>query len=274
MSGIGFGLKGARRGVSASSGGSGGPTYTAEAASYFAAMTVQPDAARKGLLDTLIAGLKADGLWTRLDWLAICASHDEQAGRINAINPAQVASAPVAPSFTADRGFTGNGTTQYLDTGWNPLTASSPKFTQNSSHMGVWIGTDLDSSTKYELGQTNRASICGRTVSSMRVLASGSSAITAAISPSTAIGHSAWSRRSSSDTELYKNGASVATSVFASVALLNVNFLICATNGTGPVASQFSNRRVQAAHWGSGLSDADVAKLQSRLAAYMTAVGA
>lgn len=90
--------------------------YDPDAQAYFAAMTVQPSAARKDLINALIVGLKADGIWPRIQWLSLLASHSEQAGRLNIKTPAQIASAVNSPVFTVDRGFAGDGATTYLDT--------------------------------------------------------------------------------------------------------------------------------------------------------------
>ena len=95
----------------------GGPSYSAEAEAYFAAMSVAPDATRKGLLAALIDGLVADAVWSELLWLSIGASHDAQAARINAKTPAQVATVSGIPVFTADQGYKGDNSAAYLDSG-------------------------------------------------------------------------------------------------------------------------------------------------------------
>lgn len=254
-------------------GGASGPSHDSAASAYFAAMSVQPDATRKGHLNTLIAGLKADGIWTKLDWLAICAAHDEQAGRVNAVNPAQVATAPVAPTFTTDRGFTGNGTTQYLDSGWNPVTAGSPKFVQNDAHMGVWCGTDATAFNYCDVGYYGRSMVVARSGTNLSTYPNAAGGATAALSPATSVGHSLWTRRGAASVEMYKAGASIGTSTIASAAPLSANFFICAGSSGGAPAG-FSPRRIQAVHWGSQLSGSEAAALYGRLAAYMTAVGA
>ena len=122
----------------------GGVSYEAEALTYFAAMSVAPDDTRKGHLNTLIASLKTAGVWAKLDGLYIMAAHDAQAARVNAVNPASVATANGTITFTTDRGYAGNGTTGYLNTGFNPTTAPSPKYARNSAHMGAWSRTAVN----------------------------------------------------------------------------------------------------------------------------------
>ncbi len=247
------------------------PSYAPETTAYLAAMAVQPGLARAALLDALIVGLKADGLWAKLDWLMICAAHDEQAGRINAANPAQIASAPVAPTFTTDRGFTGNGSTQYLNSGFDPASGSQ-KFTQNDAHMGVWIGTNVQSSAQFDLGNT-RATIVTRTSGGLQVRHNNATGVTKALGAATSVGHSVWTRTGATASEMFKEGASIGTDTAASVNPTTGGFLICAASNSGTPGS-FSTRRVQAAHWGSKLASGEVAMIRTRLAAYMSAVGA
>jgi hypothetical protein len=250
--------------------------YSAEATTYFAGMSVQPDDTRKTALAALIDGLKTDGVWIKLDWLAICAAHDEQAGRVNAITPAQVMTVGSAPTFTTDRGFTGNGSSQYLDSGFNPTTASSPKYVRDSASMGVWCGSNVDAATQSDIGNS-QSTIKSRTSSSVRVLPNQSTALTIAMGSATSIGHAAFSRTGASAGSVYKNGASIGTFSNASSALINAPFLVCARNNstTGTVTpAEYSTRRIQAVHWGQQLSDAETLAMYNRLATYMTAVGA
>lgn len=92
--------------------GPGGPSFETEAQTLFAAMSVEPDAARKTLINDLIAGLKADGIWAELDLLYVKAAHDAQAGRLNWKNPGTFDLIEVnSPAFHTDRGYTGDGST-------------------------------------------------------------------------------------------------------------------------------------------------------------------
>ena len=47
-----------------------------------------------------------------------------------------------APTFTAYEGFTGNGTTQYIDCNWNPA-ANGVNYTQNSASQIIYIRTNI-----------------------------------------------------------------------------------------------------------------------------------
>ena len=249
------------------------PSYDADAQTYFDAMTGPATESVKGIVDALVRGLKDDGNWTFLDWLSLSAAHDSQAGLINLKNPTQVATLVNAPTFTTDRGFTGDGATSYIDFGWNPTTASSPNFVQNDASMGVWIGTDATSGTQYDMGTSTRHSINSHVGSNQaRFYPNQTSAATVAIPANTGVGLSAWTRRGASATETYKNGTSLGDGATASGALFAGNFFGLATNNVASVGNPvfFSTRRMQAAFWGAQRSDAQMLTIYNRLLAYMT----
>jgi hypothetical protein len=252
------------------------PTYSAQATAYFDAMSMQPDATRKGLLDTCISALVTAGIWAKLDWLSIMAAHDAQAARLNAITPAQAMTAVATPTFTTDRGYTGNGSSSYLDTGWNPSSASPKVMAQNSCSMFSWAGTNTTGSTKRDVGVTSRLTINSRSTSSAIVNMNSTTAATISLPASTSIGFTSWSRTGASASEAYKNGASIGTSAAASTALVNGNIFVCAANDSNAIGTPtgFSDRRIQAVGWGAALTAADHLALNNALATYMTAVGA
>lgn len=99
------------------------PAYEPEALALFARMTTPPDARRKGLINTLIAGLKHAGVWSRLDAFYMLAAHTAQAACLNWVADAYNLTPVNNPAFEVDRGYTGNGLNAYLDTGFNPVTS-------------------------------------------------------------------------------------------------------------------------------------------------------
>lgn len=246
--------------------------YIAESVAYFAAMSSAPDATRKTALNTLIAALKTAGVWAKLDALYIMAAHDAQAARVNALDPASVATVNGTLTFTTDRGYAGNGSTGYLNTGWNPTTASSPKYTQNSAHMGVWNRTVSGNGT--DVGITNYALIRSNYFGTARTYTNQNGVIDI---PAGGVGHFLWTRRTSTSVEGYKNATSGVTSGFGSSAIINAPFLIAAANShtTGGVtAADFSGNQLPFVHWGAQLSAGEITALYNALDTYKTAVGA
>ena len=125
--------------------------FSDEATALFAAMSVQPDAARKALINSFIVALKTAGIWSELDLLYVMAAHDAQAAQLNWKAPAANTLSPQnSPTFTTDRGYQGNGTTSYLTAGTN--FSALTNYQQNDAVLGVWSLTDLDHATAREAG--------------------------------------------------------------------------------------------------------------------------
>lgn len=255
--GLGFGRMGVQ----------GGAKFDAASLTLFAAMSTPPTAARKVQIDTAIKSIKASGAWTLLDALWVLAAADSQAAYLNWKNPATftLVETGTAPTFTADRGVTGNGTTSGL-TGPN-LSTFGGQFSLNNAHLGVWCGTDV-LETAGETANSTAVIQSHQGASNMRSRLNDSTLTNSTISPATAIGHSCISRDNSANYAVYKSGALINTVVVASTAIANAAMGVCFA-GTG-----FSTKRVQAAHVGAALSALQVASINSALSTYMTAVGA
>lgn len=88
-----------------------------EASALVGRFTADPGATRRGQIDTLIGALKTAGVWSKIDVLQVYAAHDAQASLLNWKSASYTASSPAMPTFTADRGYAGNGATMYLDAG-------------------------------------------------------------------------------------------------------------------------------------------------------------
>ena len=242
----------------------------AEAAAYVGAMTVTPNNTRKGLIDTLIGGLKTDGVWAKLDWLLLLAAHDEQAGRLNAANIAKIATAVNTPTFTVDKGYAGDGVSQHLDLGESLQTGSN--FTQSAASIGSWTN----------LGTANGASPFGNTASGANnrayvlIPASGNETFrmndttseTFRASTGTAIGHRTLTREAVAIKRGYFNGSQVANLTTSSVSL-GANTATVLRR-----AVTYSTSREAAYYSGGALTATEVLALHNRLNTYLTAIGA
>src|SRR5712664_2840319 len=65
----------------------------------------------------LICGLVTDGVYSTLDALYIFATNTTTTANLNLISTNFGLTGATPPTFSADHGYTGNGTTQFLDTG-------------------------------------------------------------------------------------------------------------------------------------------------------------
>ena len=252
--------------VTGSSGsGSESSSFDSAATTYFAAMTTQPDLARKALISVLISGLKADGVWSKIGWLSLLASHDAQAARLNAKDPTQAFSVVGSPSFTADRGYrdaAGSGS-NYLDSG--VTLGSSGLASQNSLFVASWLRSDGSASWRGAVG--THTTPLAYIISSDSVLygsAGDGGNLTYSTSPQ---GFAVISRTDSATKKLYKNGVLVASDTSGTISLTTGNMRALSTafgtDGTHMVAA-----------WGAGLSATDVSNLYNRLNTYLTAIGA
>jgi hypothetical protein len=97
---------------------------------------------RQTIVDNLIVGIKSDGIWTKFDRLWLLAAENSQSA-LTDIKAASLATVINSPTFTADRGYKGNGAGSgtYIDSNFNPTTATSPQFVQNSACIFGWDNT-------------------------------------------------------------------------------------------------------------------------------------
>lgn len=250
----------------------GWKAYTSEASALFARMSLQPSSTRKNEIDTLIGALVSAGVWAKLDALYVFAAHDAQAAVLNWKQDLYNCTPIDDPQFDTDLGFTGDGTSSYLDTGFNPDTATSPNFLQDNSSMGVWSGTEVNA-TQYDCGSTS-AAIVSRASSNALTRSSSPSSDTWALPAETSIGLTMFSRSDGDGYVAQRDTAAATSIVRASVALQSLPFYILARSNAGPVAANHSARRIQACFFGGSLTSGQRNSLYIALNTYMTAVGA
>lgn len=252
---------------------SGSPAYQAESLTLFAAMTSVPTVGRKRQINALIVALKAAGVWTQLDLLYVLAAADSQAARLNWVSPATFTLNPVsAPTFTADRGYAGDGAASYLDTAWDPAT-NATKLTQNSAHIGSFtisnntvIGGDFGSGTSNFLAvraRTQAGAIIRANCSATQLV--GLAGQGPAVPPVYVMGNR---QNDAANQILYRNGVLETSAAGASAALTTIDLNI------GRVNSVFTPRQVGACHVGGALTDPQAAAVYAALHTYMIAVGA
>lgn len=243
--------------------------YDPDTQAALAAMSVQPNAARTKLYDDLLVGLKADGVFPLLDWLIMCAAHDAQAGRVNLVNPSRIASAINSPTFTVDRGYTGDGGTAYLSTGqaWG---TSSSKFSRNDAALGVWVNVAGARSQTSPIGMegTNNSQLVLNSSGNhvMRLNTTGSSS--GVSDPSPRAGNRVIIRRDAANISFYTNGQFLEERPSTSVNPSSAAGSILRGSGT------YADDGVAAAYAGAALSAAQIAALHTRLSTFLTAIGA
>ena len=233
-------------------------------------MTVQPSKSRKALADRLIRTLITAGIWPKLDVLQIYAAHDEQAARLNWVSASYTATAVNSPTFTVGRGFNGNGTTSYLDTTFNPVTAVGAKYLRDSAFLGIWPLTDsaINANDVGTFNGSTGANLAARLTGNLFNGFANGGALTADTSP-TSRGFFAWSRPNSSTADKFINDTRVRTQASASVAMNSLSFYVGGINQNGAFSGP-NPRQYACVVIGGALSVAEVAVLYAAIRAYLS----
>lgn len=177
----------------------------------------------------------------------------------------------VSGDYSETTGLTG-GTSKYIGTGFNP--SSIPN--TNSWHMGAYVRTGSDASTHLMGVQTG--------VGDTALLVSfagtsywdswNSSTGRCSTADSAGTGLYIGTRTTSSASNLYKNGTSIASTAGAVGTPPNADLVVHAFNDSGASGIiSFTARTVALYTMGSGLSATDVANYYKAVQAYQTAMG-
>jgi hypothetical protein len=237
-------------------------------------MNVQPSGARAAVIDAAIVSLKNAGVWTKLDVLWLLAAHDSQAGLLNWVSPSTLAlTAQNAPTFATDKGYTGDGISSYLSSGFTPG-FNSAQAIQDDNHLGIWVLTSVGATTQTDIGN-DKYSIVPRTSTAtvINVRDSSTTANSNTVPSGNSIGHTLANRTGGAGYDVYKNASNLVTATQASVAPGNTGgFAVLARNAAGTPAG-FSTRQVAAAHAGKSLTAQNITDLYSALSTFLTALG-
>ncbi len=240
-----------------------------ETNTLLAAMTSPQPGNRRLTINRLIAALKQSGVWAKLDLLYVLAAGDSQAAGINWKTPgAFTLSAVNAPAFTADRGYTMNGTTQYLDTGWDAAT-NAVAMSRDSAHYADYVRSGTLNSGGFGTGTAIYTEIIALPAGNQDIrVNSGNGSTGQGGNP----GLPVWwlgVRRDGANQRGYFNGVFKTNGAIASDPLSNndLNIGRCQT-------TSFDDYQHMAVHCGAQLSDGEIAATYAALNAYRQAVGA
>lgn len=105
-----------------------------------------PSASQRVLQNQLMIDLKAAGVWSKLDTFAVFATDGNSDFALIDWKRLSQYTAVNSPTFTTNSGFSGNGTSAYVNTNFNPST-SGVNYTLNNASR-IMFG-DLPSDTAY-----------------------------------------------------------------------------------------------------------------------------
>lgn len=231
-------------------------------------MTPAPSAARAIIINNLVVALKAADIWAYLDLLYLTASFSSQSARLNWVSSNYTLTPVGAPTFVADQGYQGDGSTSYCGSGYLPAT-NGVNWTVNDASNWMWTRTN-SSETNADIGAGTGfiTAIIARDVGGSIGALVNRTGTNLAVAVPTSVGLSGAQRRSANDERLWKDGVEIATGSAAAGGRPSSEFRIC---GRSP--SSYSNRQISFAAAGASLAGKEAA-FYAAINTYMQAVGA
>jgi len=251
-------------------------SYHSEIGLYITGLTTALSSTQKGKLNTLVnslkTGLSITNLSDSFDVLRVLAGETSESSLKNIVKDAHHATAVNSPTFAAFEGFTGNGTSSYINEQYNPST-DKVRYALDSSSYGLYLRSvsSAPASTMYN-GAINAASerlIIG-------VLTSGTM-FTIALNSSTTTGSTvgdsfvSLSRNASANFDLYKNKTK-STLTVASSAIPNRTLYTLACNNSG-TAALFINYQIAISYMGKGFTETQIGLIVDAIEVYMDSNG-
>lgn len=231
---------------------------------------------QRDALDALVVSMKSIG-WSKFQAAYPFVNSVAQAHKWNLANPLDT-DGGFRATFTSmthgASGITGNGTSSFMDTKFNPSTAS----TANNFHFLVSVSSGTANGRHGANSDTNANNVlivpalAGNT-DYFRCYGTGNDGqITAA--NATVAGVYCMSRRTGTDFEAYRDGTTAGTQTGSTgvASPPNANIYINAENSAG-TAGNFGNHVVDFVSIGTGLTDSEVTSLTNAINTYNTALG-
>lgn len=247
-------------------------TLLPQTKAYLKQCNPKPSAKWTKALNTFIKGLIADGNWALLDRLWLFNTDYQQNARISLVNPTSTQITEVnSPSWTKNVGYTGNGTSMYLNTNFNPATQGK-YFTLNLASMGFYM-EHIDLSTEevdlgvYDGTNLTRLIINYNGTGGDEWSINSTSNVINTGSPGAA-GMYVGVRSSSTTYSIYYNGISYASGSNTANTIPSLVQYIMTENNSGTPSTAYSKRTYSMVFYGSG--SINQAKLYSRFSNFLT----
>ena len=247
----------------------GAVAYDTDAQAYFTANTAITNNADKNAINTFFLGLKSDGIYTKISSMYLPLWSSATANKWNLINPLDT-DAAYRLTFTtgwthASTGMTPNGTSAYANTFILGNTFSS------NVHVSFYSGT-FTVGGSFEMGSSDGSTT---TLSNRPGVNSGLGGITPVNYTTTTDARGFWigSKRSNTDREVYRNGASQNT-LLTNIpnALPAFNIWLGGLNSNNLLIFP-SSKQIRFSSIGLGLTDTDASNLSNRVNTLMTYFG-
>ena len=227
---------------------------------------------RVRLLDGLVTSLKDCGVWDRLDRLWVFAAENQAQALVDLVGLGQ-ATAVNEPSFITDLGYAFDGSTQYIDTGFDAASAPAPRYSRNSASFGgaIFAGATI---TGVEFGNDySTYSMLITRYSNVRRFQINSATDSVQKIPNNEVfvGHFHGQRSAENLTELFLDGVLQGSSLEPSSQVPAQTFFVGAgTERSGP--SNYSNASISTAHVGGSLSPEQVVQFDAAIRTYLKSI--
>lgn len=207
-----------------------------------------PSVEQQALQNQLVLDLKEEDVWYRLDILYIFATDgDRDFAKINWISPGDFSCVEVvAPTFTTNIGFSGNSSTQYMTTGWDPST-DAVHYTQDDAGAFCYINNeqtpgDIVFGSRSGLSPNFRSTHLVPKAAGGSVLhqfsLNNTGGVPIGTNPVSGMGFFHLERSDSANMRLFKDGAQVGADVpSSSVALSDQDWAVLGFNNNGSVVN-------------------------------------
>lgn len=247
--------------------------YDPDAIIYWGASEGSLTTARKALDSQFFTDLKAGGHFSRLDCLWMLAHEIETVARRNLIKRSHDLTLGVQPTWVANRGYTGNGTSQYLRTNYI-FGTNSVAYSLNSASLGAYVRTNAGGGSMMGVTQTTNLSHI--------LIPTASTAFTCRLNQTATgimstfdgafVGFCAAVRRDAANIYGYKNSTEQ-TQAQVSVVIPALEAFLLARNSSG-TPGLYTSRQCSMAFIGGGMTTAQVEAFRVLVEAYLDAIGA
>lgn len=241
------------------------PDFYSEYIPIYNAFATKPHADTADIFNDFVYSLDSMSLWNRTHYLNVyCGAATEADAVVNWVNPGtNNASAMNTPTFYRYRGFDFNGSDEYINSNFNPLGIVS----QDDVTGVIYVREDAtESASVFSAYDGNYFTINPHNASNQ---VSWQINQTAGEAQTIAAWIGCWiiTRRGSTESECYRNGATVDTSTDISTAVPDASFYV------GRHASYYGTRELSLFMILDGMTDAEAAALNVIIERMMDRLG-
>lgn len=231
------------------------------------------DATQQQAINTLVVGLKAQSLWTKMKAVYPFVGGTASQHKFNLKDPRDL-NAAFRLVFNGgithnSNGITGNGSNGYVNTHYS----LSVNNTISSASMGTYDRNSNQDSGRYTIGALTSGNAAWLNYLSGDTQWGYLGGVNNIIANSgiNVNGHRVITRTSSSLVKGFRNSVLVGSNGSAISSYVNLNLFLLSTNFNGSPFT-YSSHNLAFAHIGDGLSDADVSNLYTLVQAFQTAL--